>query len=149
MAIIGKRGWSRKQRAGYPFNRTGRASRAEKFFGATATKMFLAESPSLSAEKICLNTKLSYMFPLESADSVREAIANVGAGKSKKYSHASFLRSRYRALQASFRRAPGGGTVGKLEEVEEEKIEVTCGMVKFSMRFFPRFGARIRMRIQQ
>ena len=54
-------------------------------------------------------------------------LQNAGAGKSKKYSHASFSArgiGRFKPLSGA---RPAIGTVGKLEEVEEEKIEVTCG----------------------
>ena len=71
--------------------------------------------------------KVVVYVPTESADAVREAVANAGAGKSKKYSHASFSArgiGRFKPLSGA---RPAIGTVGKLEEVEEEKIEVTCG----------------------
>ncbi|MEK7132502.1 MAG: hypothetical protein AAB830_00440 [Patescibacteria group bacterium] len=71
--------------------------------------------------------KVVVYVPIKSADAVREAVANAGAGKSKKYSHASFSArgiGRFKPLSGA---RPAIGTVGKLEEVEEEKIEVTCG----------------------
>ena len=115
-----------KASAGYPFNRTGRASRAEKFFGATATKNVLGRISLPLRRKNMSQYKVVVYVPVESADSVREAIANVGAGKSEKYSHASFSSrgiGRFKPLSGA---RPAIGAVGKLEEVEEEKIEVTC-----------------------
>ena len=70
--------------------------------------------------------KVVTYVPIKSADAVREAIANAGGGKSGKYSHASFSSrgiGRFKPLSGAH---PAIGTVGKLEEVEEEKIEVTC-----------------------
>jgi len=70
--------------------------------------------------------KVVTYVPIKSADAVREAIANAGGGKSGKYSHASFSSrgiGRFKPLSGAH---PAIGTVGKLEEVEEEKIEVVC-----------------------
>ena len=70
--------------------------------------------------------KVVVYVPIESADAVREAIANAGAGKSDKYSNASFSSrgiGRFKPLSGA---RPAIGRVGKLKEVEEEKIEVSC-----------------------
>ncbi len=70
--------------------------------------------------------KIVIYVPIKNADAVREAIANAGAGKLGNYSHASFSSSgigRFKPLPGAH---PAIGAVGKLEEVEEEKIEVTC-----------------------
>ena len=63
---------------------------------------------------------------VENASAVREAIAGAGAGKSKKYSHASFSSrgiGRFKPLSGAH---PAIGKIGKLEEVADEKIEVSC-----------------------
>lgn len=70
--------------------------------------------------------KVVVYVPIESAGSVREAIANAGGGKSKKYSHASFSSrgvGRFKPMPGAH---PAIGKIGKLEKVEEEKIEVVC-----------------------
>lgn len=70
--------------------------------------------------------KIVVYVPIENANSVREAMANAGAGKSEKYSHASFSSrgvGRFKPLSGAH---PAIGKIGKLEEVEEEKIEATC-----------------------
>ena len=70
--------------------------------------------------------KVVTYVPIKDADAVREAIAKARAGKSAKYSHASFSsRGVGRFLPLSGAR-PAIGKVGKLEKVNEEKIEVVC-----------------------
>ncbi|MCR4281176.1 MAG: hypothetical protein NUV88_02475 [Candidatus Kaiserbacteria bacterium] len=70
--------------------------------------------------------KIVTYVPVENADAVREAIANAGAGKSEKYSHASFSSRGVGRFKPLLGAHPAIGKIGKLEEVEEEKIEVTC-----------------------
>ena len=70
--------------------------------------------------------KVVTYVPIKDADVVREAIAKAGAGKSAKYSHASFSSrgvGRFLPLAGAH---PAIGKVGKLEKVNEEKIEVVC-----------------------
>lgn len=70
--------------------------------------------------------KVVVYVPIESANAVREAIANAGGGKSEKYSYASFSSrgiGRFKPLPGA---RPAIGKIGKLEKVEEEKIEVSC-----------------------
>ncbi len=67
---------------------------------------------------------LTVYVPLEAADRVREAIAKAGAGKMGNYDACSFSSrgtGRFRPLKGA---KPAIGTVGQLEEVEEERIEV-------------------------
>ena len=62
--------------------------------------------------------------PLSHADAVRTALAEAGAGKIGAYDHCSFSMrgtGRFRPLAGA---KPSIGTVGKIEEVEEERIEV-------------------------
>lgn len=64
--------------------------------------------------------------PLTHCDAVREAIGAAGAGKLGKYAFCSFsVRGigRFKPLEGA---QPHIGSVGKLEEAEEERIEVTC-----------------------
>ena len=64
--------------------------------------------------------------PLSHAEAVRSAIAEAGAGKQGNYSHCSFS---YRGVGRFVPEAganPAVGEVGKLEAVDEERIEVLC-----------------------
>lgn len=70
--------------------------------------------------------KVVTFVPVKNAGAVREAIANAGGGKSEKYSHASFSSRGIGRFKPLLGAHPAIGEVGKLEEVEEERIEVTC-----------------------
>lgn len=62
----------------------------------------------------------------EAADKVRQAMGETGAGKVGNYSFCSFsVRGVGRFLPCDGAH-PAIGEVGKLEEVEEERIEVNC-----------------------
>lgn len=70
--------------------------------------------------------KLAVNVPLSHADAVREAMGKAGAGKVGNYEFCSFSTrgiGRFRPLPGA---NPHIGEVGKMEEVEEEKIEVVC-----------------------
>lgn len=72
------------------------------------------------------NCKLVVTVPLTHADVVREAMGKAGAGRVGKYEFCSFSvrgTGRFRPLEGA---SPAIGFVGSLEEVEEERIEVTC-----------------------
>ncbi len=67
---------------------------------------------------------LTVYVPLTHADRVREAIAKAGAGKMGNYDACSFSvrgTGRFRPLDGA---KPAIGSVGKLEDVDEERIEV-------------------------
>jgi hypothetical protein len=67
--------------------------------------------------------KLIVNVPVESADRLRAALGKAGAGKIGNYDFTSFSTrglGRFRPLKGAH---PTIGTVGKLEEVEEEQIE--------------------------
>ena len=65
-------------------------------------------------------------MPVESADKVRQAMGEAGGGKVGNYSFCSFsVRGTGRFLPGAGAH-PAIGEVGKLEEVEEERIEVNC-----------------------
>ena len=60
------------------------------------------------------------------ADEIRKVLAQAGAGCWNKYDNCSFSVKgvgRFRGLKGS---NPAIGEAGKIEEVEEEKIEVIC-----------------------
>lgn len=70
--------------------------------------------------------KIVVFAPVKHADVVRKALGDAGAGEIGKYSHCSFSSrgiGRYKPLEGA---RPAIGEVGKLEEVEEERIEVVC-----------------------
>lgn len=70
--------------------------------------------------------KLTVTVPLTHTDIVRQAIGEAGGGKVGNYSFCSFSvrgTGRFKPLAGA---EPHIGSVGKLEEVEEERIEVTC-----------------------
>ena len=63
---------------------------------------------------------------VDHADKVREALANAGCGHIGNYDYCSFSVKgvgRFRGLEGS---KPTVGEVGKIEKVEEERIETIC-----------------------
>lgn len=67
--------------------------------------------------------KLVFTVPVADADKVRQAIGEAGAGRSEKYSFASFSvrgTGRFLPLEGA---NPAIGEVGTMEEVEEERVE--------------------------
>ncbi len=61
--------------------------------------------------------------PIAAADTVRSALAEVGAGTIGNYDHCSFSSrgiGRFRPLKGA---KPALGNIGHIEEVEEERIE--------------------------
>ncbi len=70
--------------------------------------------------------KIVVFVPLSHSDVVRKAFAEAGAGNIGNYDSCSFSSrgiGRFRALKGA---KPFIGEEGKLEEVEEERIEVVC-----------------------
>ncbi|MEN9390680.1 MAG: hypothetical protein RLZZ283_780 [Candidatus Parcubacteria bacterium] len=75
--------------------------------------------------------KIAVHVPVGSGDKVREAIGRAGGGKIGNYSFCSFTvrgTGRFRPEDGA---NPHIGSVGKLEEVEEESIEVVVGVDVF------------------
>jgi hypothetical protein len=76
--------------------------------------------------------KVVVTVPETDADKLREAIGNADGGRLGNYSHCSFSvkgTGRFLPIQGAH---PAIGKVGKLEEVAEERIEVTCEQEKLS-----------------
>lgn len=71
-------------------------------------------------------SKIVVTVPLTHADSVREAIGAAGGGRLGKYSYCSFSIRGVGRFRPEAGARPHIGSVGKMEEVEEERIEVTC-----------------------
>lgn len=70
--------------------------------------------------------KIVITVPENEADELRKAIGNAGGGKVGNYIHCSFSvkgTGRFLPIQGA---NPAIGEVGKLEEVAEERIEITC-----------------------
>ena len=70
--------------------------------------------------------KIAVTVPENDADQLREAIGNAGGGKVGNYTHCSF------SVKGTGRFLPVDGAhpairqVGQLEQVAEERIEITC-----------------------
>ena len=72
------------------------------------------------------NVKIIFTVPVAEADKVRSAMADAGIGKIGNYDSCSFSSKgigRFRPLEGS---NPSVGEIGKVEEIEEEKIETIC-----------------------
>lgn len=70
--------------------------------------------------------KVVVYVPTENADAVREAIAGAHGGELGKYTHCSFSMKGIGRFKPETGANPHIGEVGKLEQVKEERIEVTC-----------------------
>lgn len=70
--------------------------------------------------------KIVVYVPLSHADAVREAIGHAGGGALGNYSHCTFSTRGIGRFRPEAGAEPHIGSVGKFEEVEEERIEVTC-----------------------
>lgn len=71
-------------------------------------------------------SKIVVYVPMTHADVVRQAIGEAGGGKLGKYSFCSFSLRGVGRFKPEDGAHPHIGVVGKLEAVEEERIEVTC-----------------------
>lgn len=72
------------------------------------------------------NYKVVVTIPEDEADKLREAIGNAGGGKVGNYTHCSFsVKGTGRFLPVDGAK-PAIGQIGQLEEVAEERIEITC-----------------------
>jgi hypothetical protein len=70
--------------------------------------------------------KIVVTVPVAGADSLRNAIGQAGAGAIGNYDSCSFSSrgiGRFRPLKGA---NPSIGEINNLEEVEEERIEITC-----------------------
>ena len=70
--------------------------------------------------------KIAVFVPESHADIVREAMGKAKAGMLGKYSFCSFSSKGTGRFKPEQGANPHIGEVGKLEEVAEERIEVTC-----------------------
>lgn len=70
--------------------------------------------------------KLVVFVPEENADELRNVLGEAGAGKIGEYSFCSFSIKGVGRFKPSDKANPHIGSAGKLEEVNEERIEVAC-----------------------
>jgi hypothetical protein len=70
--------------------------------------------------------KIVVFVPVSHADAMREAIGRAGGGKLGRYSYCSFSVRGIGRFRPEEGAQPAIGQVGKLEEVEEERIEIAC-----------------------
>lgn len=70
--------------------------------------------------------KIVTYVPLTHADKVREAIGKAGGGKLGNYTFCSFSTKGVGRFFPGVDAKPAIGEVGKLEAVEEERIEFVC-----------------------
>lgn len=70
--------------------------------------------------------KLVVTVPESHADKVRVAIGNADAGKFGNYSFCSFSSKGIGRFRPEEGANPAIGSIGKIEEIIEERIEVTC-----------------------
>jgi hypothetical protein len=70
--------------------------------------------------------KIRVFVPVQNAQDIRDAFARAGAGMQGNYSHCSgsyVVTGRFKPLEGS---NPAIGSLGKLEEVQEEVVESLC-----------------------
>ncbi len=72
------------------------------------------------------NAKIVVFVPLTHTDIVREAMGKAGAGKLGNYTHCSFSSRGIGRFKPGSEANPHIGTIGQLESVEEERIEILC-----------------------
>lgn len=70
--------------------------------------------------------KIIITTPESAADKVRDAIGKAGGGKVGNYNYCSFSSKGVGRFLPQEGANPAIGHVGKLEEVIEERIEITC-----------------------
>ncbi|HEX3033538.1 MAG TPA: YqfO family protein [Thermodesulfobacteriota bacterium] len=72
------------------------------------------------------NVKIVVFVPESHTDAVREAIGKAGAGKIGNYTYCSFSSKGTGRFKPENGAYPAIGEVGKLESVQEERIEFIC-----------------------
>lgn len=70
--------------------------------------------------------KVVVYVPLDHADQVREAVGQAGGGKLGNYTFCSFSSRGIGRFKPEIGAHPAIGEVGKLQHVEEERVEITC-----------------------
>jgi hypothetical protein len=70
--------------------------------------------------------KLVFFAPTTHADIVRKAMGDAGAGRMGNYSHSSFSTKGFGRCIPLEGAQSGYGEIGKIQVVEEERIETLC-----------------------
>ena len=70
--------------------------------------------------------KLVVFVPVTHGDQLRQAMGDAGAGRIGNYSHCSFTVKGTGRFKPEAGANPAIGVVGRLEAVEEERIETVC-----------------------
>jgi len=70
--------------------------------------------------------KVVVYVPENDADKLRDAMGNAGAGKIENYSYCTFTLKGTGRFKPEEGANPTIGSVGKLEEVSEDRIETVC-----------------------
>ena len=70
--------------------------------------------------------KIVVYVPEDSAEKLREAIGNAGAGKIGNYTYCTFTLKGTGRFKPIVGANPTIGEIGKLEEVSEDRIETVC-----------------------
>jgi hypothetical protein len=70
--------------------------------------------------------KISTTVPIEGADKLREALGKAGAGTVGEYRYCSFSVAGKGRFVPTGKADPHIGEAGKLEVVDEERVEVIC-----------------------
>jgi hypothetical protein len=73
-----------------------------------------------------MRVKITVHVPPENADEIRNVLGRAGAGQIGEYSYCSFTTFGIGRSTPSESAKPYIGESGKLEQIEEEKIEVVC-----------------------
>lgn len=74
--------------------------------------------------------KIVVTVPEADADKLRQAIGDADGGRIGNYAHCSFSVKGVGRFKPETGAHPAIGEVGKLEEVVEERIEITCEQAK-------------------
>jgi hypothetical protein len=74
--------------------------------------------------------KIIVYVPVSHASALRKALGEAGAGKMGNYDHCSFSSRGMGRFRPNERAHPFIGKCGRMEEVEEEKIEMICERAK-------------------
>jgi hypothetical protein len=72
------------------------------------------------------NYKLVVFVPVTHGDQLRQAMGDAGAGRIGNYSHCSFTIRGIGRFKPEAGANPAIGVAGRLEAVEEERIEMVC-----------------------
>ena len=106
------------------FTKDGVSFQLAKKLGLANQKFLLNHSPNLN--------KLIVFVPVDSVDKVAEAMHGAGAGVIGEYTYCSFRTTGTGTFKGSGKSNPKVGTKGKIEKVDEVKIEVLVNSFNIS-----------------